>query len=112
MKAAGRRDAGQTGRAFDLPAARLARPQGRTRGSRGTRRDRARPPAALRLSGRCEGLARTGRRVVEAQTAEEAMGKMDEELHVDLLVTDHIMPGMTGADLAKTVGRKWPGLSV
>jgi signal transduction histidine kinase len=57
-------------------------------------------------------LTDLGYRVVEAQTAEEAMRKMDEELHVDLLVTDHLMPGMTGAELARTAGRKRPDLPV
>jgi signal transduction histidine kinase len=57
-------------------------------------------------------LTDLGYRVVEAQTAEDALRKMDEELHVDLLVTDHLMPGMTGVDLAKAIGRKRPDLPV
>ena len=57
-------------------------------------------------------LAELGYRVVEAQTAEDALRKIDEELHVDLLVTDHLMPGMTGADLARAMARKRPDLPV
>jgi signal transduction histidine kinase len=57
-------------------------------------------------------LTDLGYRVVEAQTAEEALRKIDEELHVDVLITDHLMPGMTGADLARAVGRKRPDLPV
>jgi CheY-like chemotaxis protein len=37
---------------------------------------------------------------------------MDEELQIDLLVTDHLMPGMTGADLSRAVGRRWPDIPV
>jgi CheY-like chemotaxis protein len=57
-------------------------------------------------------LTDLGYRVVEAQSADEALRKMDEELHVDLLITDHLMPGMTGADLARAVDHKRPGLPV
>jgi CheY-like chemotaxis protein len=57
-------------------------------------------------------LTELGYRVVEAQTAEDALRKMDEERHVDLLITDHLMPGMTGADLAAAVGRKRPDLPI
>jgi len=57
-------------------------------------------------------LADIGYRVVEAGTAEEALRKLDDGLPVDLLVTDHLMPGMTGADLARILGRKWPKLPV
>jgi len=57
-------------------------------------------------------LTDLGYRVVEANTADSALRKMDEELHVDILVTDHLMPGMTGADLARAVTRKHPDLPV
>lgn len=33
-------------------------------------------------------------------------------MQVDILVTDHLMPGMTGADLARAVGRRKPDLPV
>ncbi len=57
-------------------------------------------------------LTDLGYRVVEAQSADEALRKLDEQLQVDLLVTDHLMPGMTGAELARAVGRRRPGLPV
>jgi PAS domain S-box-containing protein len=57
-------------------------------------------------------LADLGYRVIEVRSAEDALRKLDEETRVDLLVTDHLMPGMTGADLALAVGRKWPHLPV
>ena len=57
-------------------------------------------------------LAELGYRVVEAESAEDAERKLDEELPVDILITDHLMPGMTGADLARAAHWKRPGLPV
>jgi signal transduction histidine kinase/CheY-like chemotaxis protein len=57
-------------------------------------------------------LTDLGYRVVEAQTAEDALRKLDEELHVDILITDHLMPGMTGAELARAVAQRRPDLRV
>lgn len=57
-------------------------------------------------------LTDLGYRVVEAQTADDALRRLDEEPHVDLLITDHLMPGMTGADLARAVAHKRPDLPV
>ena len=48
-------------------------------------------------------LAELGYRVVEAASAEEALGLVDGGGAFDLLVTDHLMPGTTGADLARAV---------
>jgi PAS domain S-box-containing protein len=57
-------------------------------------------------------LADLGYRVIEVRTAEDALRKLDEETHLDVLITDHLMPGMTGADLARAAGRKRPNLPV
>ena len=48
-------------------------------------------------------LAELGYAVVEASSAEEALGLVDGGRAFDLLVTDHLMPGTTGADLARAV---------
>ena len=48
-----------------------------------------------------EMLTDLGYRVVEAQNAEEALRKLDEEIQVDILITDHLMPGMTGTELVR-----------
>jgi C4-dicarboxylate-specific signal transduction histidine kinase len=40
--------------------------------------------------------------VVEARSAEEACAWLQEGLHPDLVVTDHLMPGMSGVDLARS----------
>jgi signal transduction histidine kinase/CheY-like chemotaxis protein len=53
-----------------------------------------------------------GYEVVEATSAEEALGLIRDGLIPDLLVTDHLMPGMTGAELARQLRVDRPGLPV
>lgn len=50
--------------------------------------------------------------VIEVGSAEEALGLIRDGQGVDLLVTDHLMPGMNGADLAREVQSLRPGLPV
>ena len=57
-------------------------------------------------------LAELGYRVVEASSADEALTIMESEPWLDLLVTDHLMPGTTGADLARVVQEQRPSLPV
>src|SRR5205085_10045551 len=57
-------------------------------------------------------LADLGYVVLEAASAGEALALMDGGVGVDLLVSDHLMPGMTGADLARRVRDRWPGVPV
>jgi PAS domain S-box-containing protein len=57
-----------------------------------------------------EMLADLGYRVVEAENAEEALRKLDEEIQVEMLVTDHLMPGMTGTQLIAAAQRRHPRL--
>ncbi len=59
-----------------------------------------------------EMLADLGYRIVEAESAEEALRRLDEEVRVDILITDHLMPGMTGTQLAAAVRHKQPALPV
>lgn len=47
-----------------------------------------------------------GYAVVEAESAEEALRLIDSGLHCDLLVTDHLMAGMSGTELARQVRSK------
>jgi PAS domain S-box-containing protein len=54
-------------------------------------------------------LGDLGYRVIEASSAEEALALVDQGRQFDLLVTDHLMPGMTGTDLAETVKVRRPG---
>ena len=53
-------------------------------------------------------LADLGYAVVEAHSAEEALGLLDGGLSPDLLVTDHLMPGLSGADLVRQVAATRP----
>jgi CheY-like chemotaxis protein len=53
-------------------------------------------------------LADLGYSVVEAASGEEALKLVDEGIGFDLLITDHLMPGITGTDLARCVRAKFP----
>jgi nitrogen-specific signal transduction histidine kinase/CheY-like chemotaxis protein len=57
-------------------------------------------------------LSELGFRVVEAASADEALKRIDEHSAFDLLVTDYLMPGATGADLAREVKARRPALPV
>ncbi len=57
-------------------------------------------------------LGDLGYEVVEANSAAAALAQLDDGLEFNLLVTDHLMPGMTGADLARHVRERWPDLPV
>ncbi|WP_309642996.1 PAS domain-containing protein [Phenylobacterium sp.] len=53
-----------------------------------------------------------GFEVIEAGSAEAALRLVAEGVRPDLLVTDHLMPGMNGADLARRMLAFHPGLPV
>jgi CheY-like chemotaxis protein len=57
-------------------------------------------------------LENLGYEVTEAATAEEAMRLVRGGMRPDLLVTDHLMPGLSGAELARTVRAEYPGTQV
>ncbi len=50
--------------------------------------------------------------VIEAHSGIDALELLEHSPTVDLLLTDHAMPGMTGIQLADTVARLHPGLPV
>ena len=53
-----------------------------------------------------------GHEVVQARSGEEALQELSRDLEFDLMITDHSMPKMTGAQLARRV-RGWkPDLPV
>ncbi|TNC49604.1 PAS domain S-box protein [Rubellimicrobium rubrum] len=66
---------------------------------------------AVRLS-TADMLGELGFHVLEAASAEEALAAMRDGARVDLVVTDHLMPGMTGSDLARAVQALRPGLPI
>ncbi len=53
-------------------------------------------------------LSDLGFSVREAGSAEEALRLIDDGLDIDVLVTDHLMPGMTGVDLVRALHRRRP----
>jgi signal transduction histidine kinase/CheY-like chemotaxis protein len=57
-------------------------------------------------------LSDLGYEVVEAASGEEAMRFLNAGMRFDLLVTDHLMPGMNGTDLALAVRSAKPGVPV
>ncbi|TPG56531.1 response regulator [Sphingomonas glacialis] len=57
-------------------------------------------------------LGDLGYSVIEAVSGEEAMRLVKAGTHFDLLVTDHLMPGMTGTDLIQAVRLAKPGTPV
>jgi CheY-like chemotaxis protein len=57
-------------------------------------------------------LAELGFEVIEASSGQEALVQLERKGAIDILITDHLMPGMTGVELAKAVARKFPSLPV
>ena len=59
-----------------------------------------------------EMLNELGYDVIEAGSAEEALQVISKGLKPDLLVTDHLMPGMTGSELASKLKSSQPQMHV
>ncbi len=57
-------------------------------------------------------LTELGFEVIEASSATEALDCLKHESRIDIVITDHLMPGMTGVDLAHAVALNWPGVPV
>jgi signal transduction histidine kinase/CheY-like chemotaxis protein len=59
-----------------------------------------------------EMLSELGYGVVEAGSAEEALQRVRDGLRPNLLVTDHLMPGMSGTDLGLALRSEYPELQI
>lgn len=57
-------------------------------------------------------LAELGYRVIEVGSGEEAMQLMENGQVFDLLITDHLMPGINGTDLARVVRSSRPEAAI
>lgn len=57
-------------------------------------------------------LVELGYAVVEAVSTEEAMSIIENGVEPDLIVTGHLMPGISGTDLARAAHHRWRGLPV
>jgi CheY-like chemotaxis protein len=56
-------------------------------------------------------LADMGYAVIEAASAAEALRLIDDP-RIDLIVTDHLMPGMSGTELAREIQSRRPNLPI
>jgi PAS domain S-box-containing protein len=57
-------------------------------------------------------LEDAGYRILEAENAEAASAYADTEERIDVLLTDVVMPGISGPELAEQMTARWPGLRV
>ena len=57
-------------------------------------------------------LADLGYHVIEAASGEEALSLIEAGQTLDVLVTDHLMPGITGTELARLVKSMRPGIGI
>jgi signal transduction histidine kinase len=64
------------------------------------------------LSGTVAMLEDLGHSPCEAESAEAALEMLGADPDVDLVLTDHAMPGMTGTELAARIRRDWSELPV
>ncbi len=63
-------------------------------------------------SGTADMLEDLGHSAIEAPSAPRALELLRAGAVVDLVITDHAMPGMTGTELAREIEREWPSLPV
>ena len=55
-------------------------------------------------------LGDIGFEVIEAGSADAALETLRRRGAVDVLITDHLMPGMTGVELARAAASEWPAM--
>ncbi len=53
-----------------------------------------------------------GFRVHDALDAREALEILDGDAGIDLVITDAVMPGMSGPELASIIRRRWPSIKI
>ena len=66
----------------------------------------------LVITGTAAMIEDLGHTAIEAQSAAEALAKLASGLEVDVVMTDHAMPGMTGLQLAKCIQEKYVDLPI
>jgi signal transduction histidine kinase/ActR/RegA family two-component response regulator len=66
----------------------------------------------LVLTGASAMIEDLGHTAIEAHSAAEALAALASGVEVDVVFTDHAMPGMTGLQLARRIEEQYPGLPV
>jgi len=56
-------------------------------------------------------LSRVGWRVLEAETAEQALALLSDSARPDLVICDLNLPGLSGADLCLRIAERYPALA-
>jgi CheY-like chemotaxis protein len=67
-------------------------------------------PLILESTG--EMLRDLGHDVIEAASAVQALDALQLDAAIDVVITDHAMPGITGTELARAIRRRWPQIPV
>ena len=67
---------------------------------------------ALVLANTCAMLEDLGHSVIMAYSGEQALEQLDRTAAVDLVITDHAMPKMTGSDLAQRIKARRPDVPI
>jgi signal transduction histidine kinase len=66
----------------------------------------------LVMTGTAAMILDLGHTAVEAHSGAEALDLLTSGLKVDVVLTDHAMPSMTGLQLAESIHKKFPGLPI
>jgi signal transduction histidine kinase len=66
----------------------------------------------LVITGTAAMIEDLGHTSIEAHSGSEALDKLRSGLKVDLVITDHAMPSMTGMQLAATIREQYPALPI
>jgi CheY-like chemotaxis protein len=66
----------------------------------------------LVMTGTSAMLEDLGHTPIEAHSGAEALTKLDSGMAVDVVITDHAMPAMTGLQLARSIQEKYPGIPI
>ena len=66
----------------------------------------------LVMTGTAAMILDLGHTTVEAHSGAEALALLTSGLKVDVVLTDHAMPSMTGLQLAESIHKKFPGLPI
>ena len=66
----------------------------------------------LVLTGTSAMIEDLGHTAIEAHSGAEALAKLDSHAGIDVVITDHAMPAMTGLQLARHIDERHPGVPV